>query len=186
MPLGSITDEDREFVETWESVSPQKWGITHFDARGDQKVEVIAEQRQFRLTTEERIFTQDAIKSPDNDPFKNGAFRPIIVPDSITIETNPNALSDEEIREILGAESALAYTENLMVVDSLATLKRMLEIAESVDDLTMKRYKELEARFEAVRGRPQLEVKDETLKQFLNDSPEARRNAGGRSTDYRR
>ena len=44
---------------------------------------------------------------------------------------------------------------------------------------------ELEARYEEVRGRPQLEVKDETLKQFLNDSPDARRSAGGRSTDYR-
>jgi hypothetical protein len=184
MPIGSITNEDREFVEVWEHISAQRWGIIRFDARGEEKAEVITGSSHFRITTEERLVTEDRIKRSDDDPFKNGAFRPVVVPDSITIETNPNALSDAEIREILVA-SDIAFQENLETIDSVATFRRMLEIAETVDDLTMKRYKTLEQRLELLRGRPQLEVKDETLKNFLDESPGARRGAGGMSANYR-
>jgi hypothetical protein len=97
MPRGSITDQDREFVEVWEHVSDQTW-VSRLDARGDDLTELITGQREFRITTEERMLTEDRIILDDNDPFKNGAFRPIVVPDSVTIQTNPNALSEDEIR----------------------------------------------------------------------------------------
>lgn len=185
MPRGSITDQDREFVEVWEHVSPQTWGVMHLNARGDEVPELVSGQREFRITTEERMLTEDQIVRVEHDPFKNGAFRPVVVPDSITIETNPNALSEAEIREILSSASEMAFEENLRLIDSVATFHRMLEIGETMDALTMKRYKAVEARLEEARGHPQLEVKDPELKKFLSGDSEDRKRPTGMSGNYR-
>lgn len=163
---GSITTEDQEFLETWEHISPQQWGVTRLDSRGDEKAEIIRGRRSFKITTEERIITQDRIKDDADDPFLNGSFRPIVVPDSITIETNPNALSDDEITEIF-ASSDLAFSENLRTIDSVATYRRMLELAEDSDDMTVKRFRALEARLEQVRGTVRIDTNDPRLRRFL-------------------
>lgn len=192
---GSITAEDRAFVEEWESISDQGWGIFRLDARGEEKAEVVTGQRRFRITTEERIITQDKIKHEVNDPFLNGSFRPIIVPDTLTIATNPNALSDDEIRKILAA-SDIAWSENLKTIDSVATIRRMLDIAED-SDITIKRFRELERRLEDVRGEIRIDTNDPALKNFLSNRPNLSagneaasgasnpRRQGGRSSDYR-
>ena len=184
----AITDEDRDFVETWEHISPQQWGIMRLDARGEDKHEVIRGRREFMLTTEERILSQDRIRGKENDPFQNGAFRPVIVPDSITIESNPNALSDDEIEKILSA-SDVAWEEYLKVIDSRATLRRMMELAED-SDLTVKRFRQLEGRLKEVRGTVRIESNDPTLKKFMDGEREASekpsRRVGGLSSDYRK
>ncbi len=192
---GSITQADREFVETWEHVSPQEWGIIRLDPRGDERPDVIRGRRTFKITTEERIITQDRIRAEHNDPFLNGSFRPVTVPDSVTIESNPNALSDEEIRKIL-VSSDIAWTENLKTIDSVATYKRMLEIAED-SEISIRRFRELEGRLDTVRGQVRLDVKDPALRKFLSNSPGGGegnttssgannpRRRGGRSQDYR-
>lgn len=194
---GSITKADREFVETWEHISPQQWGITRLDPRGDEKPEVIVGRREFKITTEERILTQDKIRDEKSDPFLNGSFRPVMVPDSVTIESNPNALSDEEILRILNA-SELAWTENLNTIDSVATFRRMVEIAEGTD-ISIKRFRQLENRLVEVRGQVRIESNDPALRNFLTDRPTGiespaglagggtgnPRRQGGRSSDYR-
>jgi hypothetical protein len=199
---GSITQEDRDFVETWEHISPQQYGIMRLDPRGDERHEVIAGRRNFKITTEERILSQDKIKYPEMDPFLNGAFRPIVVPDSVTIETNPNALSDEEINKIL-ASSELAWNEWLGTIDSVATIRRMMELAES-SDISIKRFRSLEQRLIEVRGRVRIDTKDPALQRFLSNAPgggdagggggdggivssgaQNPRRQGGRSSDYR-
>ena len=185
MPRGSITEQDRDFVEVWEHISPQTWVIVHLDTRGDVKPEMVSGNREFRITTEERMLTEDSVVKDENDPFKNGAFRPVVVPDSITIQTNPNALSEVEIRDILTTDSELAFTENLALIDSVATFQRMLEVGETMDELTVKRYKAVERRLEEVRGVMRLEVKDPELKKFLNDDAEARKRTPGMSGNYR-
>ena len=194
---GTITAEDREFVEEWEHISPQGWGIIRLDARGDERSEVITGQRRFKITTEERIITQDRIKDEKNDPFLNGSFRPVVVPDSVTIESNPNALSDEEILKILGTESEMAWAEWLSTIDSVATLRRMIDMAEDTD-LSIKRFRALEGRLEEVRGEVRIDTNDPALKSFLSDRPNLGatgnltssgagnpRRQGGRSSDYR-
>lgn len=183
----AITDEDRSFVETWEHISPQQWGIVRLDARGDYRHEVIRGQRQFMLTTEERILSQDRIREKTNDPFMNGSFRPLIVPDSITIESNPNALSDEEIQKILNA-SEVAWDEYLKVIDSVATVRRMLEVADN-SEISVKRYRQLENRLKEVRGTVRIDSNDPVLKSFLNQDREPdkpTRRVGGMSSDYRK
>lgn len=191
---GSITDEDRKFVETWEHISPSNWGIIRLDPRGDDRHEVISGRRTFKITTEERIITQDRIQDEHLDPFLNGSFRPVVVPDSITVKTNPNALSDEEIERILGS-SDIAWDENLKIIDSVATVRRMLEVAEDFEGMSVKRFRELERRLVEVRGEARIEVKDEELKSFLSDQPSGSRKTatgaanprrrGGQSADYR-
>lgn len=187
----AITDEDRDFVETWEHISPQQWGIIRLDARGENRHEVIRGSREFMLTTEERIISQDRIRNKENDPFQNGAFRPIIVPDSITVESNPNALSDEEIAKILTA-SELAFQEHVKVIDSRATLRRMLELANESDEVTVKRYRQMEQRLAEVRGgATRIESKDPVLRNFIQEGSEEgrrkppQRRVGGMSADYR-
>lgn len=195
---GSITAEDRAFVETWEHISPAQWGIIRLDPRGDERSEVITGRRNFKITTEERILYQDKIKNEKDDPFLNGAFRPVIVPDSVTIETNPNALSDEEIEKILGS-SEVAWSEWLKTIDSVATVRRMLELAESSDSVSVKRFRALENRLLEVRGEARIDTKDPALQSFLSNRPSLgadgntvangagnpRRSQGGMSASYR-
>lgn len=192
---GSITKADREFVETWEHISPQQWGIIRLDFRGDERHEIVAGRRNFKITTEERIITQDRIREEKDDPFLNGSFRPVVVPDSVSIESNPNALSDEEIERILQA-SDLAFQEYLNTVDSVATYRRMLEIAENTE-ISIKRFRALEGRLAEVRGEVRLGTNDPALQKFLSDRPNLsadtgpanpsprERKTGGKSSDYR-
>ena len=194
---GSITEEDRKFLEEWESISNQGWGVTRLDPRGYELQEVVAGRKKFRITTEERILTQDRIKDEKNDPFLNGSFRPITVPDTVTIESNPNALSDEEIFKILGTDSDMAWSEWLRTLDAVATLRRMLELAED-SEISIKRYRQLENRLEEVRGEVRIDTNDPALKNFLSDRPNLGatnnltntgtanpRRQGGRSSNYR-
>lgn len=191
---GAITDEDRKFVETWEHISPQQWGIIRFDARGDERPEVIRGKTQFKITSEERIVSQDRIRDIANDPFLNGSFRPVVVPDSVTIESNPNALSDEEIGQIL-TSSEVAWEQWLETIDSVATVRRMIDLADN-SEVSVKRYRELERKLVSVRGRVQISTSDPALKSFLSDRPSLEENTtatgasnprrrGGMSTDYR-
>lgn len=205
MPMqSSITAQDRDFVETWENIAAYQSAIIRIDVRGEEKAEVIQGRRQFMLTTQDRIITESKVLKPENDPFKNGAFRPVNVPDDITIESNPNALSDEDVFKILRTESKVAWSEWLSTLDSIATLRRMLDLAEEEEDLPLKRYRDIEARIIEVRGgdRVQLEENDPLLAGFLerdrkggqpgaggnvvsSGAANPRRGQGGRSSDYR-
>lgn len=154
----SITDEDRRFVETWENLSLSTIAIVKITARGDEEQQVINGPRRFFCTTEERLLTQDRIVDPANDPFQNGWFRPITVPATVTVETNPNALGDEEILGVLKS-SELAWTEWLAVLDSPETLQRLLDKAEEAE-ASLKRYRQVEARLAELRPPTRLVQKD--------------------------
>lgn len=197
----SITAQDRDFVETWENIATYQNAIVKIDARGEEKQEVIQGRRQFMLTTEERLITSGKVLDKNNDPFKNGAFRPIIVPDDVTIESNPNALGDDEILQMFQVGNA-AWPALLETIDSVATLRRMLDLADESEGISLARYRTIEQRLIEVRGGPtQLKVNDPQLAKFLSNKPSGtgggednvvqsgasnpRRTMGGRSSDYR-
>ena len=157
---GAITDADRTFVEEWENIATQQHTIIKFDFRGDLVHEMVSiPNHVFRLTTAERLVTEEKILKKEDDPFRNGAFRPILVPDSVSIESNPNALSDDEIKSIL-VSSQLAWENWMEVIDSPATLARMIDLANQVDGVTLARYKEIETRLTDVRPKTQIKSKD--------------------------
>lgn len=141
---GSITEEDRAFVETWESVSDAQNYIIRQNRRGDDAPELIQGHREFKITTFERITTEDKILDKRHNPFTNGCFRPIIVPQAITLEGNPNALSDTDIDRVFLASEA-AWEAYMEVIDAPATLRRMLDRAES-STISLKRYREIQQR----------------------------------------
>jgi hypothetical protein len=193
---GSITEEDRTFVETWEHVGVGSRVIIRLDARGDERHEVINGQRRFMVTTEERIINQDRMQDAKEDPFLNGAFRPIVVPDTVTVETNPNALGEDQIRKIF-ASSDLAWNEWMQQIDSPATLRRMMDLAESAD-ISLKRYKDVERRYNEVKPIKRVHSTDPLVQNFIDPKPGGGsgvptvasgtanpRRQGGMSSDYR-
>ena len=153
MPKGAISDIDREFVETWQNVSEGTYYVIEFDARNDPTQVPVAGGREFKLTTEERIVTEDKCLEAKNNPFRNGAFRPLTVPDDYQPERNPNALANEQIEKMFTA-SELAFTEFLSGIDSPATLRRAIALGEDHDALTMKRMNLIKDRFREVNGTP--------------------------------
>lgn len=202
----SITTQDKTFVETWENIAVSQNAIIKLTPRGDEKQEVINGPVTFMLTTEERIITEDRIRNAKDNPFRNGSFRPVVIPDDLTIEQNPNALSDADIDKILRS-SDVAFEEWIASIDSIATLRRMVEVAEDVDTMTIRRLRRLEGRTLEVRGDNQLHYAGkgaDELKKFLQApspgapsggqpgaggrvvrEPDPGRSPGGRSADYR-
>jgi hypothetical protein len=194
---GSITDDDRNFTETWENIAVHQNAVIKLNRRGDEVQEVITGRRTFMLTTEERVITQDRISDPTYDPFLNGSFRPVLVPDTIDIESNPNALSDEEIGKLFAA-SDFAFAEWLDTIDSAQTLRRMIDLAPDADNLSLKRFNEIQRRYATVKPKTRLGTNDRQLETFLSDRPSGGgannttttgaanpRRQGGRSSDYR-
>lgn len=154
----SITDADRKFVETWENISENQTAIIKITPRGEETHQLISGARTFLCTTEERLLTQDRIVDSKDDPFQNGSFRPLVAPDTITIESNPNALSDDEVLSVLQS-SDVAWTEWLRVLDSPATLQRLLDRAEEAN-ASLRRYREVEAKLTDVRPKTRITQKD--------------------------
>lgn len=143
---GAISAEEKTFIESWENVGTGTHYIIQENRRGDEVQTGITGRRTFRLSTYERMLTEERCLDPRNNPFRNGSFRPITVPTGVSIETNPNAMSDEDINRLFTA-SDVAWDEYMAVIDSPATLGRMLELAEN-SNLSLKRYRELERRQE--------------------------------------
>lgn len=161
---GLITDEERNFIETWESVSESLHFVVTFGPMGEHTYQPIAGMRKFTLTTAERLVTQSRIVEDENDPFLNGSFRPIVVPSTVTIDTNPNALSDEDIIRIFNSSKA-AWDAYMEVLDAPATIRRMLTLAEGPagESLPVSRYRELEAKLKELTPRVQLKQRDADL-----------------------
>lgn len=184
MPQGSITQEQVDFLETWENVSPTTNYVIKIGPRGDEEHHAVEGPRQFTLTTQERIITQSRILEKENDPFQNGCFRPVITPEDINIDTNPNALSDEDIVNLFGA-SKLAWGEWLSTVDAPATLRRMLDLAvEHDEDIPYARVNQIKARLDEVGGGPRhaTQKDEDTYKAMTGEGDkDARKNAGKRA-----
>lgn len=145
---GSVTDKEKGFVETWENVSPGVNYIIRENRRGDEEYLAVEGARPFKLTTYDRMLTEDKIRDDRHNPFKNGAFRPVIVPEDVTIESNPNAMSADDIRRLFGA-SDVAWDEYMNVIDSPSTFKRMIDMADGGEaDLSHRRYQQLVSQYD--------------------------------------
>lgn len=167
---GSVTEKEKSFIETWENVTPGTHWVIRENRRGDEEPQVVAGPVKFRLSTYDRMLTQDKIRDIRNDPFLNGSFRPLIVPEDITIESNPNALSDEDIKRVFGS-SKDAWEAYMDVIDSPSTIQRMIDLADEDEDteLSHKRYQqlvEMHASFSNVGKR--LTVKDPEMQKQID------------------
>lgn len=160
---GSVSEKDKTFIETWENVSSATNYIVRENRRGDEEYLKVEGLRQFKLSTYDRMLTEDKIADHRHNPFKNGSFRPVIVPQDVTIETNPNAMSSEDIKRLF-TSSDVAWDEYMEVIDSPGTLQRMLDMADDGEaDLTHRRYQQLASMRERFtsHGKPVLAQKDQ-------------------------
>lgn len=179
---GFVTDEDRKFVETWESVSQAMNFVIKFGPMGEHVYEQVHGQRKFTITTAERLVTQSRVAETKHDPFTNGMFRPIVVPASVNVETNPNALADEDILQIF-TSSDVAWGAYMDVLDAPATLRRMLNLADQDDvEISLKRYRQLEARLLELTPRQRVTQKDSDLIASTGPAPSQIPSAGDPGT----
>lgn len=179
---GSITADDQSFIETWENISASSSDVIRLDRRGDETHELISGRRTFMLTTQDRLISQDRCLDPIHDPFQNGCFRPVIVPDSVDVKSNPNALSDDEISSIL-VSSELAWDEYMKLIDAASTLQRMVDIADQGElDLSLKRYKALEARLAEVKPKARVVQKDQEQYDSISGSSSASSRRGSKTS----
>lgn len=169
---GSVSAADKVFIETWENVSPGTNYVIRENRRGDEEYVEVAGYRSFKLSTYDRMLTEDKINDVQDNPFKNGAFRPVTVPADVTIESNPNAMSASDIARLFGASDA-AWGEWMGVINSPATLQRMLDLADSGEvELSHRRYRQLADMqvSHTSRGKPVLAQKDRAEYEQLDGS----------------
>lgn len=144
---GSVTEKEKSFVETWENVAVGINYIIRENRRGDNEYFEVKGDRQFKLSTYDRMLTEDSIVDHKHNPFRNGAFRPVIVPEDVTVDSNPNAVSKDDIKKIFRSSEA-AWDEWMSLIDSPSTLQRMIDMANNAEaELTVVRLRELESMY---------------------------------------
>lgn len=175
--IGAITDEDAAFVEEWESVCPATQFVLHEDPRGNEESLEVNNGDRFYITTKDRKINEHRMRNATMNPFTNGSFRPLVVPPDVTVTTNPNAVSDEHILGMF-AGSDLAWEEWMRIIDSPATIKRMMDLADTSPDakISHQRYRQLEDRLGELHPRANVRSTDDELNNFLYDE---RKGQGG-------
>jgi hypothetical protein len=152
---------ENSFVETWESVTPSIHWVIKLDFRGDEKVEQIkGPNRRFTVTTEERFIQSERAKAELN-PYLNGDFKPVQVPEGLNVETNPNALNDEDVKLFLAASNRV-FNEMLERIDSQSTLRRIVDMIENSEvDVAYQRYNQLSSKLDLLKGETRIVQNDQ-------------------------
>jgi hypothetical protein len=163
---GLVTQADKDFVEVWESVTNSTHFIIKLNFRNEEEQVAVEPRQRVTLTTQDRLITSSRVREVKNNPFLNGSFRPLTVPDSVTVETNPNALSDDDIRRIF-ASSDVAWDEYTKTITSESTLHRMLQLAEDDESITVKRLKQITAAYLQAHPKRKITNSDKVLNRFL-------------------
>lgn len=95
--------------------------------------QMILPGREFMISSADRRLHQSAVADKRYDPFTNGSFVPLSLPEEVAVElgVQPNHVSDAEIRAVaLGSEAdALAVLRKL---DAPAVLGRVLSAAQQL------------------------------------------------------
>lgn len=140
---GSVSEKEKHFIETWENVAPGVNYIIRENRRGDEVHYEVKGRVQFKLSSYDRMLTEDQIHDLRHNPFKNGCFRPVIVPENVSVDSNPNAMSEEDIKRVFTCSDE-AWDAYMDVIDSPATLQRMLDMAdEGTSEIAHRRYQQL-------------------------------------------
>lgn len=164
------TERDLAFVEEWESVCDGQVYVIKMDHRGDTKFEAVSPGRRFTITTSERLINQEKVSEEHLDPFANGWFKPVTVPDDVT-DTNPNALATEDIERVFGA-SSVAWDEYLELIDSSATLRRMIDVAADMEDVSHARVRQVEQKLAELNPKKRILQRDQDRYEKMGPVPQ--------------
>lgn len=135
-------------LETWQANG--RIVLRKIDAGGKTQEILVNAGRRIQLSEAERIMNQDRVADDKRNPFTNGTLSPVRIPDSSesaqAIVANPNAMSDEELLELVAAHHK-TFEKKIAEVTSPYVVKRMIAAAQSGEvDATIKRVEALEAR----------------------------------------
>lgn len=140
------------FQETWQNSTAGRVVIEKFSETGALIAVMIAGNKRFTLSAQERRVNQEKAASAEQDVFQNGILQPVTLdegePDAAKLLSNPNVLNADAQRALFEM-SADEFADRLAKITHVAVLNRLLEVAVELD-VSMSRYRMVEARLDAV------------------------------------
>lgn len=145
----STGNEDKD-VETWQNAGRGRVVVKKFSYSGKLADHIVKSQAKITLTPHERRLNQEWAIDEKLDPFQNGTFMPVrlveTAEDLDQIQSNPNLMTEDEMRELLGKHFK-QLEARLADVQSETVVRRMREIAEA-EDVTIGKIKVIDRRLE--------------------------------------
>jgi hypothetical protein len=122
---------ERAGEEIWELMVPGRVHVEVTNHRGrPQNLTVIGRNSRLRISTTDREIAQERIRTPENDPFRNGMLRRVDSKAS-DAERDANELSDDDLTHVFNL-SGVEFEEMVMSF-SETNVRRMRAMAEDVD-----------------------------------------------------
>ncbi len=140
-------------TEVWKNVTRGRRGIHRVDAFGKVQKELVGPGKTVSITSEDRIHYQRIVASEKLDIFKNGAMVPVRILDEDTqreVAENPNLMSEEDLQNLMKAQWK-KFESEIGKISTLYALERMRDIAESSEDISVKKYKIIADRIATVK-----------------------------------
>lgn len=161
--------------EIWENPNKGPMYIKTYNHEGKLVSTPIRPGKRIAISTKERLINQDIAASEELDMFKNGHLVPVTVAETASdyeeIMSNPNLISESEIRDLFGIKAIADFRSRLEEITNPGTLSRIKEIAsdESLDP-SKKQLDAIDARLEAVAPsqlRPDISVEEADSGKFI-------------------
>lgn len=148
--------------EQWENTTAGRVSLKFYNQLGMLQDKIIDSHRKFQITPKERKLNQEMAADSDLDHFANGIFAPVrlieTADDIEEIRSNPNLVSEDDMKELLTKRSAKAFQERVEAIKNPYALTRMLELAHNDDNATAKQVAIIEARLREVSPSTFVEV----------------------------
>lgn len=142
------TGVESQDLETWQNAGRSRVIIKKFAHSGELVDHIIKGQQKLTVTSHERRLNQEMAADKDWDPFDNGTFIPVrlieTAEDLDQIKSNPNLMSEDEMRELLGKHFKQVQAR-LADIKSEPVLNRLAEIAKE-EDVTVGKMDAIQAR----------------------------------------
>lgn len=143
-------------MEAWRNTARGTVGIWHYaGAYGETRMELVPGGGTFHLTPAERRLNQEKALNAQVCAFRNGTVVPVrteAVDDTDEVRSNPAALTDEEVAELVrGHHKTLGRA--LRDITNPVTLARLLDAAR-VEEVTLGKINAIEARLVEVAPTP--------------------------------
>lgn len=151
-PVKPVADETD--FEQWENTTAGRISLKFYNQQGMLQDKLIDSYRKFQITPKERRLNQEMAAGRDLDHFANGILSPVRLiesaEDTAAIRSNPNLVTEDEMKDLMKSRSAKAFTERIEAITNPYALKRMLELANADDNATARQVNAIKDRLKTV------------------------------------
>jgi hypothetical protein len=139
-----------ETQEVWKNSIPGSIVIQRSSPNGIVRHELIASQRSFSISPEDRRMNQNLAANSDLDMFANGMLQPVNLPDTTEPELleNPNHIPDSQLPAFFRMQIR-TFTKRIETITNQAMLERLKELGPG-QDATVRQMEMIQARLDAV------------------------------------